>query len=85
MIHKTTLAPDEAADMVSRALGEPINAKRLLYWSRHGTAGFPKLEIATHAKFLRFNRASVAAWITMNVKPSSAPERAATRRRAARS
>ena len=82
---KTTITPQEASDMIFAATGELISARRLLYWGRHRTAGFPALEMAKHSSLLRFSRADVEAWITANYpeKPSqSAPERAVTRRRA---
>ncbi len=63
---KNNITLREAAQIVSRAAGEEITARRILYWSKNRTGEFPPLALALQPKFFRLDREKVENWTERN-------------------
>jgi hypothetical protein len=59
----TNITPREACAMIEAATGEQFTPRRLITWARNRTGEFPPLSTDAHSRLLRFEAASIAAWI----------------------
>ncbi len=63
MTKSNLLTSHEAAALVSAAIGETVTARRVNYWARRRSGGFPALALDLNPGLMRHDREAVEAWL----------------------
>ncbi len=63
MTKTNLLTSIETAALVSDVLGERITARRVNYWARRRSGGFPPLALDLNPGLMRHDREAVEAWL----------------------